>query len=264
MTKKPPTQPLRVVWDVVVTLVLWTYFTLGFIIFFAPFYAIAAFFKNRRELAYQRLNHLFFRGFIFLVRTLLPGHRWRIDETAKNIRSSVVVCNHRSYLDPLILISLYGRQKTIVKSDLFALPLFGRLMQWSGFIPSRSRGPMAELMLEQMESLDDFMVAGGNLFIFPEGTRSRDGRIGRLNPSAFKIARRCGAPIRVLFINNTEKTFPPERFWFNTQGPNTISVQWVGSIEANEWALTDSTGAVSERVQEMLERHNRLASANPE
>lgn len=264
MTKKPPTQPLRVVWDVVVTLILWTYFTLGFIILFAPFYGIAAFFKTRRESAYQRLNHLFFRGFLFLVRALIPGHAWDIDETAKNIRSSIVVCNHRSYLDPLILISLYSRQKTIVKSELFALPLFGRLMAWSGFIPSRSQGRMAELMLDQMESLDDFMVAGGNLFIFPEGTRSRDGRIGRLNPSAFKIARRCGAPVRVLFINNTEKTFPPGRFRFNTQGPNTISVQLAGSIEANEWALTDSTGTVSERVQEMLERHNRLVSADPE
>lgn len=257
-------QPSRVAWDVTVTLILWTYFILGFIFLFAPFYGLAVLLKTRREPAYQQLNHLFFRGFILLVRVLIPGHRWRIDKAAMKIRSAVVVCNHRSYLDPLILISLYGRQKTIVKSWLFTLPVFGRLMQWSGYIPSSSQGRFADLMLRQVESLDNFISAGGNLFIFPEGTRSRDGCIGHLSRSTFKIARRCRAPIRVLFVNNTEKLFRPGQFRFETQGPNTISVQMVGGIDSDDWSDNDSVNTIASRVQKIWEKHNRLSSADPE
>ena len=44
-------------------------------------------------------------------------------------------------------------------------------------------------MIERIDTMDNFLANGGNLFIFPEGTRSRDGTIGRLNKGAFNIAR---------------------------------------------------------------------------
>ena len=65
----------------------------------------------------------------------------------------------------------------------------------------------------------------------PEGTRSRDGQVGRFNPGAFKIARHCRAPIRVVSIRNTDRMFRPDSFAFATRGPNTIRVQLVGAID---------------------------------
>ena len=69
------------------------------------------------------------------------------------------------------------------------------------------------------------------MFIFPEGTRSRDGRIGNLNKGAFKIARICNAPVVVLFIKNTDKLFPPGKFLFNARRANTVSVTKVLEIK---------------------------------
>ncbi len=253
---------LRMVWDTIVTLLLWIYFTLGFILFFAPLYLLSALVGERREAIYQRLNQIFFGIFIYLTRLLTPAHDWMIDPAIRTIRSSVIVSNHRSYLDPLILISLFPRQKTIVKSWLFSVPIFGHLMRWTGFMPSDAKGAQADLILSQMASLASFFKSGGNLFIFPEGTRTRDGRIGTLHPSAFKIARRCRATMQVLFIKNTEKVFAPGCFLFNTRGPVTVSVQSIGEITANEWSYADSRNIIHQRVKEMLEKHNHQSTSD--
>lgn len=225
------TRPAKGVVDLVVTLLLWGYYTVGFLAFFSLFYLMAYLFSGNRETSFQRLNHRFYKGFFFLVRVLSPQHKWRIGSDVPGIRSCVIVCNHVSYLDPLLLISLFEKHKTIAKSSLFKLPLFGRMLKLSGYIPSTSEGKLKELMIQHIETMNDYLAAGGNLFIFPEGTRSLDGNIGSLNKSAFKIARLCRTPIKVLFIRNTDALFRPGRFLFNTCVPNTITLELLETIE---------------------------------
>ena len=130
---------LKPVSDLMVTLLLWAYFTLGFIVLFSPVYLAAYLFSENREYAFQRLNHNFCRGFFFLIRILIPGQKWHIADKIKSIRSSVIVCNHLSYLDPLLLISLFPRHKTIVKSTFFRVPVFGWMLKQAGYVPSLLR-----------------------------------------------------------------------------------------------------------------------------
>ena len=237
--------------DILIPLVAWTYFTLGFVIFFAPLYMTAALFSRDRQGRFQRLNHHFYRWFFRLTGAITPGLSYRIPDAVRAIRGSVIVSNHISYLDPILLISLYPRQKTIVKRTFFRVPIFGRVIRQSGYLPSATDGDLDLLMIEQMEKMPDFLADGGNLFIFPEGTRSRNGRIGRFNPGAFKIAGRCNVPIQVLRIRNTDRLFPPGGFRFNTCVANTITVERVGSIDSG---TTDvSRSVLVNRVREMLE-----------
>ena len=92
---------LKPVPDLTITLLLWTYFTLGFVVLFSPFYLAAYLFSKNREISFQRLNHKFYKGFFFLSRVLIIGHKWNISDEVLSIRSSVIVCNHISYLDPI-------------------------------------------------------------------------------------------------------------------------------------------------------------------
>jgi 1-acyl-sn-glycerol-3-phosphate acyltransferase len=247
---------LQPVFDVIITLVLWTYFTAGFVLLFSPFYLWAGLFSENRETSFQRLNSKFYRGFFFLARWLMPGHRWHIQPEVSDIRSAVVVCNHRSYLDSILLISLYARHNTIVKSRLFDIPLFGRMLQWSGYIPSSAEGRFAAMMIQRIEGMEAFLAGGGNLIVFPEGTRSRDGRIGALNTGAFKIARRFRAPIKVLFIRNTDRMFRRGSFSFDTRGPNTVRLELVGSVDATAGGEAGDLPQVMGRVRAMLESNN--------
>ena len=187
------------------------------------------------------------------MRFLITGQKWRIDDDIKSIRSSVIVCNHLSYLDPLLLISLFPRHKTIVKSTFFSVPIFGWMLKQSGYIPSTSEGRLSELMVERIDAMDAYLASGGNLFIFPEGTRSRDGTIGRLNKGAFKIAKLCKAPIKVLYIGNTNLLFTPGKFLFNTFVSNTVTVKPVTGIEPDYQSGHFSISDLMSEVRSLLE-----------
>jgi len=243
-----------------VTLLLWGYFTLGFLIIFSPFYLAAYLFSENCENSFQRLNHQFYKGFFFLIRIFIPGQKWHIDGGIKSIRSSVIVCNHLSYLDPLLLISLYPRHKTIVKSTFFSVPIFGWMLKRSGYIPSTSEGRLSELMIDSFDTMDDFLVSGGNLFIFPEGTRSRNGTIGRFNKGAFKIARLCQTPIKVLYIRNTNKLFTPGKFLFNTLVSNTITVEPITGIEPDYQSDKFSISELMSQIRSLLENQKEKTS----
>lgn len=244
---------LKTIFNLLVTGLMWLYFTVGFVLLFSPFYLGAYLFSKNREFTFQRLNHYFFRGFFFLLKHLAPRVKWNIPNEIKSIKSSVVVCNHISFLDPLLMIVLFPRHTTIVKSSFFKMPVFGWLLKHSGFIPPASQGRLSALMIDRIEALDGFLASGGNLFVFPEGTRSRDGSLGPFNKGAFKIARHCQAPIQVLKITGTGEVFAPDRFLFKALNPITITVKQLAKIDPEYQSSSHSTTDTMSRVRSLLE-----------
>jgi 1-acyl-sn-glycerol-3-phosphate acyltransferase len=246
-------------WDVIVTALLWLYYVPGWVVLCPLFYLFAYVFAANRELAFQRLNHLFHRSFFLLLRLITPGLTCRIQEEIHSIRASVIVSNHLSYLDPILLVSLFPRQKTVVKSDFFSYPVFGWLLKTSGYLPSTAGGGFSPMMIERVEAMADYLATGGNLFVFPEAHRSRDGRIGPFNKGVFTIARRCKAPITVLLIRNTDRLFPPDRLLFNTCIPNTIDVSIIARLtpdyESEDFSLSDLMSEVRALMENCKEQH---------
>jgi 1-acyl-sn-glycerol-3-phosphate acyltransferase len=222
---------LKPAFDFAVTLLHWIYFIFGFIAFFSPFYLGALLFTANRESAFQKLDHLFFKSFFLLSRLLIPKLVFHISDEVRSIRSCVIVCNHLSYVDPLLFVSLFEKHKTIVKSTFFKVPVFGSILKRSGYIPSTSVGAFSSLMIERVEKMGEFLSSGGNLFIFPEGTRSKDGSLGTLNEGAFKIARRFKAPLKVCLIKNTNVLYRPKTYLFDTDIKEPIEIKLIGSIE---------------------------------
>jgi len=223
---------LKPAYDFAVTLLHWIYLIFGFAAFFSPFYLGALLFLSNRESAFQKLNYVFFKRFFLLSRLLIPKLVFNISDEVRSIRSCVIVCNHQSYFDPLLFVSLFEKQKTIAKSTFFKVPVFGLILKTSGYIPSTSAGAFSSLMIERMEKMGEFLSSGGNLFIFPEGTRSKDGSIGTINEGAFKIARRFKAPLKVCLIKNTNVLYRPKTCLVDTGIREPIEIKLVGSIES--------------------------------
>lgn len=242
-TMHPIIRWTRRIKDLIITLLLWTYFTLGFVVFYAPFYLLAFLIYKNHQAAFQRLNYLFYKVFFTLCRISIPKQKWVIDEDVRTIRGSIILCNHVSYLDSIFMISLYARQTTIAKASLFDIPVFGRMIALAGYIPSSGHGRYADLLLNSFETLKAHLSEGGNIFVFPEGTRSRTGRVGTLHKGIFKIAKYCNAPIHVLSIQNTDKLFEPGKFLFNTCQENLIKVtrikQLTPDYEAEEFSIKE-------------------------
>jgi 1-acyl-sn-glycerol-3-phosphate acyltransferase len=221
---------LKIISDVAVTLLIWVYFTGGFLLLFSMRYLWAWVWARDREAAFQRLNQRFFRSFFRVLEWITPGLTLRIHGDVKEIHSSIIISNHLSYLDPILLVSLFEKQKTIVKKTFFKVPIFSTLLRLSGFMPATNGAEDSAVMIRNFESIKAYLVSGGNLFIFPEGTRSRTGLLGSFNKGAFSIARYCRAPIQCLLIRRTNRLFMPGRFLFNTCVPNTIEVERIGSF----------------------------------
>lgn len=239
--------------DAFVTFLLWFYYIPGWLLLCPVFYGLAYFFSSNREFAFQQLNHLFHRSFFLLLRIITPGLTWQVQKEIREIRSSVIVSNHLSYLDPILLVSLLARQKTVVKSDFFSYPVFGWLLKTSGYLPSTADGEFSPLMIERVEAMADYLAAGGNLFVFPEAHRSRDGRIGHFSKGVFTIARRCRAPIVVLSISNTDRLFPPDRFLFNTCVPNTVEVSITARLTPDYESGDFSLSGLMAEVRTLME-----------
>jgi 1-acyl-sn-glycerol-3-phosphate acyltransferase len=252
-----PVKPFKPLLDVIVTLLLWIYFTLGFFLFFAPRYVAATLQCTDREAAFQRLNCIFFRGFFRLLRLITPGVTLNIRDEIRTIRSSILVCNHLSYLDPILLISLFEKQKTIVKNAFFNVPVFSSILRQSGYIPSQTGDDYTSLLIKNIENIREYLASGGNVFIFPEGTRSRTGRLGPFNRGAFSIARYCRAPIQCLMIRNTNRLFVPGRFRFNTCVPVAIDVERIGTFNPDYGDPAFRLPALISEIRSLYER--RLA-----
>lgn len=250
--------------DLIVTLCLWAYFTVGFVVLFAPFYLLAFFLATDRQSAFQRLNSFFYRVFFSLCRLIIPRHKWDIHPSVRAVRSAIIVCNHLSYLDSILLVSLYSKHTTIAKDRLFAIPILGSILKLSGYIPSSGRGRYADLLLNSLEAISANLEQGGNVIVFPEGTRSRDGRVGDLQKGVFKIAKYCKAPIKVLKVANTDKLFPPGKFLFNTCADNTITLSLVSDLMPDYENTKFSTKDLIVEVHALLDGNTNQPSISGE
>jgi 1-acyl-sn-glycerol-3-phosphate acyltransferase len=248
-----PTRSIECLIDFFVTLLLWLYFIFGSVVFFFLFYIPAHILAKDREAVFQKLNHIHMKNFFTLTRRLSPRTKFLIQKEVGEIHSSVIVCNHLSYLDPILLISLLPRQRTIVKKTFFKVPFFGWLLNNSGYIPSAPREMLGPAMIKNLESIKRYLASGGNLFVFPEGTRSRDGKLAPFNKGVFSIARYCDAPVKLVFIKDTNKLFHPGSFLFHTRDFKKIKVKIIGSLEPDYQSNDFSISAVADQARALFE-----------
>jgi 1-acyl-sn-glycerol-3-phosphate acyltransferase len=236
------TRSIQSVTDFFITLLLWSYFLIGSIVLFFFFYGPAYFFAANRATVLQKLTHIHMKNFFTWTRWLIPRTKFTIQKEVRQIHSSVIVCNHLSYLDPILLISLFPQQCTIVKNTFFKVPFFGRFMKNAGYVPSAPSEMLGTAMIKNLESIKEHLATGGNLFVFPEGTRSRDGKLAPFNKGVFSIARYCNAPLALIFIKDTDKLFRPGSFSFNTHDFNEIKVELMGSYvpdyQSNDFSIS--------------------------
>ena len=220
----------RRILDFCLTVLLWAYFLAGYLfvllLLFIPFVLTA----RRRDIALQRINHIHLKIFFALTRFFASGVQFNIDEKVRTLRSSVIVCNHISYLDPILLVSLYERHTTIVKSSFFKVPVFGWFLKKTGYVPSAPSEMEGSAMIGNLEAIKEHLAAGGNLFVFPEGTRSRDGRLAPFNKGVFSIARYCNTGVALVMIRGTDRLFEPVTFIFHIHSRRPVSLELIGSI----------------------------------
>ena len=114
----------------------------------------------------------------------------------------VFAANHQSQYDIFVLSGYLGHDFSwLAKKELFRVPLWGKAMLAAGYIPiDRSKGREAMKSLGEAASR---IAAGTSVVIFPEGTRSPDGRLGRFKPGVMHLAIKAGVPVVPVAIDGS-------------------------------------------------------------
>ncbi len=122
----------------------------------------------------------------------------RMDATALDVLARepglIVVANHPSLLDALMLVARLPRSACVMKASLRRNPLLGPGARLARYI--RNDSPRGLIRLAVADLRD-----GGQLVMFPEGTRTVAGRTGAFRPGFAAIAQRAQVPVQAVFID---------------------------------------------------------------
>ncbi len=120
---------------------------------------------------------------------------------------SIIVSNHQSFLDILVLYALYRQYKFVSKKEVFALPIIGWLMVLNQYIPLR-RGSR-ESIQKMMQEIKKNIERGSSIMMFPEGTRNkREKELLPFKEGAFAMALQNKVPIIPVVLYGTGRTIP--------------------------------------------------------
>ncbi len=248
------TSPALRVADAAITMALWLWFVFGYFFLFFPMHLVGWIGARDREAWSQKVNHLYMRSLLRALLLLDPRTRIDIAPEVKALSGCVVVANHRSYLDPILMVAAFPRQKTIVKGSFFPAPFLGWAMAMAGYLSSANEGPLIGRLARVIDRLPQFLSQGGNLFVFPEGTRRSTTGIGPLKRGAFSLARRCKAPVAIVSLSGTGRVFPPGSATVRTWCGTSVSVRLVAVLSPNydapDFSLADFIDEVRTRMHE--------------
>jgi 1-acyl-sn-glycerol-3-phosphate acyltransferase len=165
------------------------------------------------------------------------GVRVRL-EGLENIpaQPSIIMSNHVSNLDPPILLpSVPGMTSVMLKQSLMKIPLLGTAMRMGKYVPV-ARGHSREDAKRSVAAAADALASGMHITIFPEGTRSPDGRLLPFRKGAFFLAAETGAPIVPVVIQGTARMMPRDTLKIT---PGEAVVRFLPARRPEEFASRD-------------------------
>jgi 1-acyl-sn-glycerol-3-phosphate acyltransferase len=161
-------------------------------------------------------------------------------------RPFVVVSNHESFADILLISHLPWEMKWLSKAELFRIPVMGWMMWLVGDIPvKRGFGPSA---VEAMERCRATLKQRVSVMIFPEGTRSRTAELLPFKDGAFRLAIEAGVPLLPLAVSGTRTALPKHDWRF---GRSVAEVRVLEPIETVGLTL-DDIPALKSRVRDLI------------
>jgi 1-acyl-sn-glycerol-3-phosphate acyltransferase len=203
-----------------------------------PLFLVCLIFRLREPLLTYARGVLRAGRFILGLRVRVTGR-----ENLSGRTPRVYMANHVSFLDGLLLfIFVPDRLRVILKKSLFRFPILGPGMRYAGFVPVDRRGARAgkasiETAAARMRS------EGLSFLIFPEGTRSGDGKVQAFRRGGFFLALGAGAPIVPVSIRGAFRIMPRGR--------------WVprrGSIEIVFHPPVETAGVSPENMDGLMEK----------
>jgi 1-acyl-sn-glycerol-3-phosphate acyltransferase len=159
------------------------------------------------------------------VRRIIKGR-----EHFKKGENYVVVCNHNSLMDiPLSTPSIPGPNKTIAKTEMAKIPLFGMIYKRGSILVNRKSEESRRSSFSKMKAVLDL---GLHMCIYPEGTRNKTSEpLQRFHDGAFRLAVETKKQIIPSVIFYTSRVLPRKPFFF---WPHKVEMHFLPPVAVNQ------------------------------
>ena len=230
--------------------VFWSFLTVSSIALFPVavlIWAVTLPFDRRRALL-----HRFTCFWASLYTWLNPA--WPVTVVGREkVRSGVayvMVSNHLSLLDILVMFRLFRHFKWVSKVENFRVPCIGWNMSLNRYIKLR-RGDRKSIV-RMIEACEKTIAEGNSIMMFPEGTRSPTGLMRAFKPGAFEIAQRTRSAILPIVLQGTADALPKRGFVL--QGRHPIQLRVLDELPYESFR-DQSVEELTDRVHELLAQH---------
>lgn len=140
----------------------------------------------------------------------------------------VLVANHQSILDPLLMLSLERHLGGPARTGLFRIPILRTVLGTLGFYRADRLHPRAHGAGSAAEKTGR---RTGSFLFFPEGTRTRDGEIGPFYKGAFRLAVEQNIPIQPIVLDGLHQILPRGAFVSKSPRREVVTIRYLGLIE---------------------------------
>ncbi len=187
------------------------------------------------------------KGVMFFVRSV--GVKVQVSGTQRIPQGACLfVANHTSSADaPAVVGAIPRRIAILLKKSLFSYPIVGQAFTLAHFIPVERT--QHESALASLEKATEAMKAGQSFLIYPEGTRSPDGRLQEFKRGAVVMATKAGVPIVPMVCAGAHKVMEKRSLVIR---PGVITVEFLAPIDASAYTFEQ---------REELNQHVRAAMA---
>ena len=172
-------------------------------------------------------------------------------------RPYVVVANHESFVDMLLISHLPIEMKWLSKETFFKIPLVGWMMRMAGDVKvvrgDRTSGAAA------LRACHDRLQKKVSVMIFPEGTRTADGSLGPFKDGAFRLAIESGAPILPLVVHGTRSALRKHDWRFGDTEAEVRVLQPIPTEDLTEADIPELRERVRDMIAGEIEAMNRAA-----
>ncbi|MFH2133346.1 MAG: lysophospholipid acyltransferase family protein [bacterium] len=231
----------------IISLLFWTFIILTSILAFpvAVLIKVLTMFFDKRLIILHRFTSLWASLYTWL------NPFWSVHISGKeNIQKEgvyVFVCNHQSLADILVLFRLFVHFKWVSKIENFRVPLVGWNMYLNRYIRlvRSSVKSQAKMMKDCQKSLNE----GSSVLIFPEGTRTMNGKLRPFKSGAFHLAIRARRPILPIVLNGSSDALP--KAGFILRGKHMIDIHLLEPIPP-EWFAEMDAKQLTKEVQSII------------
>jgi 1-acyl-sn-glycerol-3-phosphate acyltransferase len=186
------------------------------------------------------------KGVMFFVRA--AGVRVRVRGTERIPKGvCLFVANHTSSADaPAVVGAIPRRVAILLKESLFKWPIVGQAFQSAYFIPVNRAAH--ESAVASVEKAAEALHGGQSFLVYPEGTRSPDGRLQRFKKGAVVMAIKGGVPIVPIVCAGAHKIMEKRSLVIH---PGAIDVEFLEPIDASKYSM-EERDLLNDRVHEAM------------